>query len=83
MPESCLNLVSLTDQFRALCANTEVKFMSKADEFREQAKEAGERASQSKSFEKAAIQRRRQKGLTQLADNEDWLEGKESVAQKL
>jgi transcriptional regulator GlxA family with amidase domain len=52
--------------------------MSKTDEFRKQAKEAGEQASKSKSLEKAAIQRRRQKKLIQLADNEDWLDGRKT-----
>ena len=49
---------------------------SKADEYRRQAKEAGKRADESKSLKKAVTERKRQKGLEQLADNEDWLNGK-------
>jgi hypothetical protein len=50
--------------------------MSKVDELRRQAAEAGEKVRKSKSLSESAIERKREKGLNQLADNEDWLDGK-------
>lgn len=50
--------------------------MSKADDLRQQAKDAGRRADQAKSLQISTTERTRQKGLEQLAENEDWLDGK-------
>ena len=50
--------------------------MSKADDLRQQAKDAGLRADEAKSLQTAITERRRQKGLEQLANNEDWLDGR-------
>jgi len=52
--------------------------MSKADELRRQASEAGEKVRTSKSLSVRTAERKREKGLNQLADNEDWLDGKVS-----
>lgn len=49
---------------------------SKAEEFREQARDAGDQAATTNNPELAQKQSDRQKGLEQLADNEDWLDGK-------
>ena len=50
--------------------------MTKANNFRKKAKAAGKRADESQSLQRAISQRKRQKGLLQLAANEDWLDGK-------
>lgn len=50
--------------------------IGKAEELRNQAKKAGKSAGEAKSLRASATARKRQKGLNQLADNEDWLEGK-------
>ena len=50
--------------------------MSKADDLRQQAKDAGRRADEASSLQISVTERKRQKGLEQLADNEDWLDGK-------
>jgi hypothetical protein len=51
--------------------------MSKAaDELRQRAKEAGKRGTESKSLKEGALERKRQKALNDMADNEDWLDGK-------
>jgi hypothetical protein len=50
--------------------------MSKAEEYRRAADEAHKRAQQSKSLKESIRQRKRAEGLNQLADNEDWLDGK-------
>ena len=50
--------------------------MSKADEFRKAADEAAKRAGEAKSLKDGARERHRADGLRQLADNEDWLDGK-------
>jgi len=50
--------------------------MGQADEFRKQAAESRERAKQAKSLREGARDRRRADGLDQLAENEDWLDGK-------
>jgi hypothetical protein len=55
---------------------------SKADDLRQQAKEAGERADKTTSLGEAVTQRKLQKGLEQLANNEDWLDGKTKVKAK-
>jgi len=44
-------------------------------EFRKQADIARDRARAAKSLRTAAIERQRQRALTDLADNEDWLNG--------
>ena len=49
--------------------------MSKADDLRKQAEEAGKRGDESKSLRRGAQERKREKALNDLADNEDWLEG--------
>lgn len=50
--------------------------MSKAaDDLRQQAKEAGKRGDKTKSLREGARERRREKALNDLADNENWLEG--------
>lgn len=54
--------------------------MSKADEFRRQADEAGKRAREAKSVKESAIEHTREQGLNQLAENEDWLDGKTKAA---
>jgi hypothetical protein len=50
--------------------------MSKADEFRRQADEAGKRARETRSLQESATEHKREQALKQLADNEDWLDGK-------
>jgi hypothetical protein len=49
--------------------------MSKAEQFRREAKDARKRADQTRSLTEAVRERKREKGLEQLADNEDWLAG--------
>jgi hypothetical protein len=48
--------------------------MSKAEDLRKEAEEAGKRGD--KSLRKGAQERRREKALNDMADNEDWLDGK-------
>jgi hypothetical protein len=50
--------------------------MSKADDLRKEAKEAGKRGDKSKSLREGAKEHRREQALNDMADNEDWLEGK-------
>ena len=50
--------------------------MSKADDLRKEAKEAGKRGDRSKSLREGATERRREQALNDMADNEDWLDGK-------
>ncbi|SHM68446.1 hypothetical protein [Bradyrhizobium lablabi] len=50
--------------------------MSKADDLRKEAEEAGKRGDKSKSLRKGALEHRREKALNDMADNEDWLDGK-------
>ena len=50
--------------------------MTKADDFRKRAKDAGKKAEESSSAKEAALQRKRQEGLDHLDSNEDWLDGK-------
>jgi hypothetical protein len=50
--------------------------MSKADDLRKEAEEAGKRGDKSKSLRKGAQEHKREKALNDLADNEDWLDGK-------
>lgn len=57
--------------------------MSRADDLRQQAKDAGKRANESRSLQTSVTERKRQKGLEQLADNEDWLDGKAPQADRL
>jgi hypothetical protein len=55
--------------------------MSKADEFRQRADEASKQGREAKSLKKGAEARNRADGLNQLADNEDWLDGKAKAKQ--
>jgi hypothetical protein len=50
--------------------------MSKADDFRKEAKESGKRGHKTKSLKEGAREHRREKALNDLADNEDRLDGK-------
>lgn len=50
--------------------------MSKADELRQKAEEAGERGDKTKSLKEGALEHKRETALKDLADNEDWLDGK-------
>jgi hypothetical protein len=50
--------------------------MSKADDLRKEAKEAGKRGHKSKSLKEGARQRGLESALNDMADNEDWLDGK-------
>jgi hypothetical protein len=50
--------------------------MSKADDLRKQAKEAGKRGVKSRSLREGALERKRENALNDMADNEDWLDGK-------
>ena len=50
--------------------------MSKADDLRNQAEQAGKRGNKSKSLREGAKEHKREKALNDLADNEDWLDGK-------
>ena len=50
--------------------------MSQADEFRKQAAESRKSAREAKLLGEGARDRRRAEGLEQLAENEDWLDGK-------
>lgn len=50
--------------------------MSKADDLRKEAEAAGKRGDKSKSLRKGAQERKREKALNDMADNEDWLDGK-------
>lgn len=50
--------------------------MTKAEEFRKEADEVTKRAQDGKSLGQGARERNRAAGLRQLADNEDWLDGK-------
>jgi hypothetical protein len=47
-----------------------------ADDLREQAKRAKIAASESKSLKESRRHRKRAKALNDMADNDDWLEGK-------
>jgi hypothetical protein len=49
--------------------------VSKSEDLRKQAEEAGKRGDESKSLRKGAEERRREKALNDMADNEDWLDG--------
>jgi hypothetical protein len=50
--------------------------MSKAEDLRKQAKEAGKRGVKSRSLREGAQERKRENALNDMADNEDWLDGK-------
>jgi hypothetical protein len=50
--------------------------MSKADDLRKEAKEAGKRGDRTKSLREGVRERMREKALNDMADNEDWLDGK-------
>jgi hypothetical protein len=54
-------------------------------DFRKQAEDARNRARAAKSLHTSAIERRRERALNQLADNEDWLNGnaRESIRHSL
>jgi hypothetical protein len=46
-----------------------------ADDLRRKAKEAGERGDKTRSLKEGAKERKLQRALNDLADNEDWLDG--------
>jgi hypothetical protein len=50
--------------------------MAKAEDLRKQAEEAGKRGDKTKSLKEGAREHRREKALNDMADNEDWLDGK-------
>jgi hypothetical protein len=50
--------------------------MSKSDDFRKEAKEAGKRGDKTKSLKEGAREHKREKALNDMANNEDWLDGK-------
>jgi hypothetical protein len=50
--------------------------MSKSDDLRNLATEAGKRGDKSKSLREGAKEHRIEKALNDMADNEDWLDGK-------
>jgi hypothetical protein len=50
--------------------------MSKADDLRKEAKESGKRGDKTKSLKEGAREHKREKALNDMADNEDWLDGK-------
>lgn len=50
--------------------------MTRSEELRQEALDAGRRADQSKSLREAVTHRKRQRALDSLASNEEWLEGK-------
>jgi hypothetical protein len=50
--------------------------MSKSDDLRQEAIAAGTRGDQTKSLREGAKQHKREKALNDMADNEDWLDGK-------
>lgn len=56
--------------------------MSKADELRKQAEQANKRGREAKSLKEGAEARNQAGGLNQLADNEDWLDGKTKAKAK-
>jgi hypothetical protein len=50
--------------------------MSKADDLRKEAKDSGKRGDKTKSLKEGAREHKREKALNDMADNEDWLDGK-------
>jgi hypothetical protein len=52
-----------------------------ADNFRDKARHAAEEARKAHSDDDGVMQRNREAGLHQLADNEDWLDGRKSTAE--
>ena len=56
------------------CPEAHEGTMSKADDLRKEAEEAGKRGD--KSLREGAQERRRERALNDMADNEDWLDGK-------
>jgi hypothetical protein len=56
--------------------------MTKADDLHSQARDAERRARETKSLRVSSEERKREKGLYQLADTEDWLEGKIELKSK-
>jgi hypothetical protein len=50
--------------------------MTKAEDLRKQAKEAGKRGDKSKSLREGAQEHKLENALNDMADNEDWLDGK-------
>ncbi|QDM14591.1 hypothetical protein FNL55_00430 [Tardiphaga sp. vice352] len=50
--------------------------MSKAEDLRKRAEEAGKRGDKTRSLKQGAQEHRREKALNDMADNEDWLDGK-------
>jgi hypothetical protein len=49
---------------------------SKADDLRKEATESGKRGDKTKSLKEGALEHKREKALNEMADNEDWLDGK-------
>jgi hypothetical protein len=58
------------------CHEAHEGIMSKADDLRKEAKEAGKLGDKTKSLREGAREHKREKALNDMADNEDWLEGK-------
>jgi hypothetical protein len=50
--------------------------MSKADDLRKEATESGKRGDKTKALKEGALEHKREKALNEMADNEDWLDGK-------
>ena len=48
----------------------------KSEEYRDEANHASEKAKKAQSDDEGVMERNRSKALTDLANNEDWLEGK-------
>jgi hypothetical protein len=49
--------------------------LSKAEDLREQATDAGKRGDKTKSIREGAQEHKRERALNDMADNEDWLDG--------
>ena len=47
-----------------------------ADKYRDEAKHAGEKAKKAQSDDEGIMERKREKALTDMANSEDWLDGK-------
>ena len=58
------------------CPEAHEGTMSKADDLRKEAKQAGKRGDKTKSLKEGAREHKREKALNDMADNEDWLDGK-------
>ena len=67
---------------RVYASHRKAEPMSKSDDLRKQAKEAGERGDKTKSLKEGAAEHKREKSLNDMADNEDWLDGKPKAKAK-